>query len=81
MSWRVAALAVRRGRPDHALLNALAHLAKAVLDVIAVATGARHRLLRQRAGRIAPEVRREWERVWSSVQEPVGLLAGTGRPT
>ena len=81
MSWRVAVLAVRRGRPDHALLNALAHLAKAVLDVIAVATGARHRLLRQRAGRITPEERREWERVWSSVQEPVGLLAGTGRPT
>jgi glycosyltransferase involved in cell wall biosynthesis len=73
MTWRVAVMSIRRGRPDHAVLNALSHLVKAALDVIAVATGAGHRLLRQRAGRISPEEREEWNRVWRSVRDAPGM--------
>ena len=81
MSWRVAVLAIRRGRPDHALLNAIAHAIKAALDVIAVATGASHRILRQRAGRITPEEEQQWGRVWSSARQGhVAMRAASSRP-
>jgi hypothetical protein len=75
MTRHVAPLAVRRRRPDHAVLLGAGHTMKAALDLIAVATGANQRMLRQRAGPIATAERADWARVWASVQEHI---AGDG---
>jgi glycosyltransferase involved in cell wall biosynthesis len=70
MARLVTRVAVRRGRPDHALLHGAGHTAKAALDLVAVATGTHHRMLRQRAAPIDAAERADWERVWGSAQQP-----------
>lgn len=63
----------RQQRPGLAIRAVWEQVMKAVLDCVAVGSGLNYRLLRHRAQPITNIERREWERVWASVN--CGVLA------
>jgi glycosyltransferase involved in cell wall biosynthesis len=68
LTRHLAPTAMRRGRPDHALLCGAGHLFRAAEDAVAIATGAHHRMLPHRARPVTASEESEWRRVWASVQ-------------
>jgi glycosyltransferase involved in cell wall biosynthesis len=56
-----------QGHPAAALATAAEQIAKGALDIAAIGARLDHRVLRQRAGPLAPEELAEWVSVWSEL--------------
>jgi hypothetical protein len=57
------------GIDRYLLLGVPAHMAKSIIDVVAVGTGLNYRLLRGRARPVTPETSGVWERFWTTLRQ------------